>query len=260
MCSYAHAYTHVHTYINIITHAFEYSAYSVAGTGLLSPLTITVGAWACAGATPTAVDGSIATCTLPAGQGGAWPLSVLNSAGFATIPSALTVSLPLALNAAVPGAVIPSGGFGGGTYLRLTGTGFGGDPTVLVVTASCASPHVSVSVAVVGAAFTTLDVLLPPIPPPSLPSPQPNTMIVTFSLTLTTTNGTVAKTSAFNYSAGLSPSLTSVKPNAGYAGTNITIAGRGFGASPTVLIGGVTCVVLASNDTRISELCSMCHL
>ena len=219
-----------------------------------TPLTVTIGPWPC-GFVNASISGDFLTCQLPAGQSGWWPLDVIvGDAGNASIAgSAVAVYLPLLVSSPLP--PLPTGGIGGGMFMRLYGSGFGIDATAIVVNVTGASATVTATVLAVN--FTTLDIMMPPV---SLP---PNSSWASVSLVVQLVNsvggkatvvaGPVYNYTGFNYT---NSKLTAVTPRSGVAGTVLRLTGSTFlgngAAIPTVSIGGAPCSVTKANATSIT--------
>ena len=218
-----------------------------------TPLRVFVGVWECTNAVASP-DGMSANCTLPPGQVGWWPLSVsVGDSGNAVIAGrSSVVFLPLVVALPTAGAALPSGGAGGGQFLRLLGSGFGSDATAVTVNITSLSPLPSASSYVVGVSPTVLDILMPPV---SLSS---GWAAVGLSVSVTSASGfnvTSPLTSlAFNYTLSATPSITRVLPTSGVQGTVLTVLGTGFASygAPGITIGGAPCAVTTYNSTAIS--------
>lgn len=74
------------------------------------------------------------------------------------------------------------------------------------------------------------------------------------------TSSCLHDTCSFNYTVNQTPQVNSLSPNAGTAGTQITLSGSGFSTTPTdnhVTIAGVPINVTASTATTLTCLVGM---
>ncbi|KAM3928399.1 fibrocystin-L-like [Leptodactylus fuscus] len=175
------------------------------------------------------VNDTYITCTIDPIPAGNYPVTVtVLSKGLAQ--GYFTLTSP-----AVAALLTPSGSVLGGTLLLIQGNGFhpvnttvqvGGEPCpVTAVTPGslqCITPPSTI------AKNTSVTIRIPSASYPSI---------------------------NFIYSEADTPTITSILPNTGPSGTNITVFGSGFGldaSKMTVTIGNATCAILAASDSQLN--------
>lgn len=191
---------------------------TINGTGFYTGSTVTLGGLACTGV--TVVSPTSITCTTPANIAGAVGITVTNA-------DTQSVSLPAAYTYQAAPTVVSvtpnQGALGGGTAVTISGTNFAVGATATFGGSACTSLLVLNS--------TTITCVTP-------------MQLITGSVAVTVTNPDNQFGSLANgYSYYLSPTISSVSPNAGIisGGTVITITGSGFRAGASVDISGSAC-------------------
>ncbi len=182
-------------------------------------------------------NGKSMTVTVPAHAAGAVDVQVTTTDGRATMRNGYTYNPAPTVSAVSPASGIQQGG----TFVTLTGTGFGatGVPTVTVGGRS--------ALCVARLSDTTITFV------------SPSSAVLgarDIEVTPATRGGSVIVTGGFTYVAATStPTISGVNPTGGLTsgGAPVTITGSGFqtGATPSVLIGGscATNVVVVSDST-----------
>ncbi|XP_075126263.1 fibrocystin-L-like [Leptodactylus fuscus] len=175
------------------------------------------------------VNDTYITCTIDPIPAGYYPVTVT------VLSKGLAQGYFTLYSPAVAALLTPSGSVLGGTLLLIQGNGF---------------HPVNTTVQVGGA-------------------PCPVTAVTPGSLQCTTPPSTIAQTTSvsiriptvsyallsFSYSEADTPTITSILPNTGPPGTNITLTGSGFGldaSKMTVTIGNATCAILAASDSQLN--------
>ncbi len=186
-------------------------------------------------------DGSL-TCLAPAGAAGTTVnVTVSNLNGIATLPLAYTYALPLAVNTLTPS----TGTSLGGTSVTIAGSGF------------LNGPAGATSVRFGGVLASAVNVLDDGTLSCNTPAGTPLALV---DVQVSNANGTVTAPAAFRYNPV--PTLTSVSPNHGHAGTftPATVTGSGFldndAGAPFVVAGGVA----ASSVEVLSDTTLTCAL
>jgi hypothetical protein len=201
---------------------------TLTGTGFYPATTATVGGQACAiTSTQLATGSTTLTCTTSGSlTTGGQTIVVTNPVGLtATLTNGFTVTNPTA----VVTSLLPTSGVGG-TIITITGTGFSSSATVTVGSGSCTSVNVTGG----GTQITC-----------AVPANTPTT-VATVTVTNPSQSGVTAGTFTYNYPA---PTLTSVSPTSGTAGTAITLTGTGFYPATTVTVGGLACAITSTQSS-----------
>jgi hypothetical protein len=233
---------------------------SIAGSGLDRPeARVYIGHFDCPITSQTATE---IQCTVPVSAASTLPVYVhFNASGFAEAPQGL---LRFTMLQAAQSLDVSSGSLAGGLPVVIAGSGFSPVPQQNVVTFGGAAAYV------LSATENALTVLTPAGAAAGVVDVQVVTKVYLylgdfFSADIVLANvdkdyklraspsSTLA--AAFSYSAALTPTLTSVTPLTGSAGTAVTIAGSGFGASQAagsrVVIGGVDATVTSWTDSQV---------
>ena len=238
---------------------------TIAGSLLNSPLSsVLIGYDACTNVAQTA---SQITCTVPANTAATVPVQVLfSSVGFAANTSLLTFTRLLSISSLSQ----PSGSYGGGTTLTLTGSGFstvakdnnltiGGLPGI-VVSSTSTQLVVTTPPALYAAQDTAATLWLTVAGYFYAAYTYPNVNSQSVYPVMGDENpamlSSTSTSASFTYTTTLTPTLTAVTPQAGGQGTAITVTGTGFTAATTVEIGGVACTGI-TGQTSTSLSCTV---
>ncbi len=189
---------------------------TLTGSGFISGATVNVAANPCASV--NVVNATTITCNAPAHAAGTVSVTVTNpDAQASTLPGSYTYNPAPAVTSISP----ISGPLAGGTAVTITGTNFINGITATVGAVTC-----NVSLSTATQIFCTTGAH----------------SAGAVSVAVTNPDGQIGTlTNAFNYQAV--PTLTSVTPPEGAltGGTLITLAGTGFVAGASVLVGGNSC-------------------
>jgi hypothetical protein len=227
--------------ISVLADANSPSGYALIAQGdhfVAGSTHVYVGVYTCI---PEVVyNSSTLRCLLPVGIAGTVGVSV-HVNGVGTGRGSASYTFPLAAGASISAA---SGSISGGTSVVLTGAGFADDNLQRNVVMFGTSVGV-----VVSATTSTLTVLTPPR---AGTITVVNVTVLVLDDSLLNTAASVSLMNAFVYNSSLpmTPTLASLTPTSGVAGTILNVTGNGFGTDPTnvfVSIGGVLCDIVPSS-------------
>ncbi|KAK7468036.1 hypothetical protein BaRGS_00036740, partial [Batillaria attramentaria] len=203
---------------------------TISGSGFgttSADVTVTLGGSQCT--VTRAVDAEIVCTTGDVPAGNHIPQVSIGSQGLAKADNSHAVTSEATIASIAP----LEGSTNGGTVVTITGHGF--KPTSVVtidgVTCNVTSETATVITCVTSAhAAGAVDLIV-------------------------TSNGVTYPSQTFTYSAGATPSVTSVTPAQGQAGDSVVIAGTGFsgtGGDNTVTVGGVAATVTSPSTTSLT--------
>ena len=198
------------------------TAVTIGGTGFASGATVAIGGVTCT--SPTFGSATSLSCFTGQGTTLGTPLSVTVTnpdTQTGTLPAGFTNTAPVVAAPTVASIAPTSGPVG--TRVTIAGTGFTTGATVKIGDVTCTSPTRT--------SATQLKCTT------GSGTPGLVDVVVTNPDTQTGT-----KTNAFtNTAPAAAPTVSSIAPTSGPAGTPVTITGTGFTTGATVALGGVTC-------------------
>jgi hypothetical protein len=194
---------------------------TLTGANFLAGATVQINGSSCA--SPTVVDATTVTCTVPAGSYGGKSVILFNPDGqYATLANGFTYTAgPAPTLATVDPNLGPAAG---GTTLTVQGSGFQSGAQVTIGGVACASQ-------------TFVDAT-------QLTCVTPSGSYGAKTVAVTNVDGqTVSLASGFTYSDGFAPVISAVYPSSGKVagGTTMTLVGSAFRADAVVSVGGVNC-------------------
>jgi len=196
---------------------------TITGTNLSGVTSVTIGG---AAATLGSNTSTSIVITTPAGTAGARDVVLTTAGGSVTSTGGFTYAAAPTISTVTPS----SGSTGGGTSVTITGTNLSGVTSVTVGgTAATLGTNTSTSIVI-----TT-----------------PTGTAGARDVVLTTAGGSVTSTGGFTYI--LSPSISTISPNAGPSagGTSVTISGTNLSGVTSVTIGGAATTLGTNTSTSI---------
>ncbi|ABE40229.1 Outer membrane autotransporter barrel [Rhodopseudomonas palustris BisB5] len=196
---------------------------TITGTNLSGVTSVTIGG---AAATLGSNTSTSIVITTPAGTAGARDVVLTTAGGSVTSTGGFTYAAAPTISTVTPS----SGSTGGGTSVTITGTNLSGVTSVTVGgTAATLGTNTSTSIVI-----TT-----------------PTGTAGARDVVLTTAGGSVTSTGGFTYI--LSPSISTISPNAGPSagGTSVTISGTNLSGVTSVTIGGAAATLGTNTSTSI---------
>ena len=209
-----------------------YTQITINGSGFVAGVGVKVGGSDCPNV--SYYSDAMISCSSPWGvPAGPADVVVTNpDSQSATLTGAFTYYVPIS-TPTITSVNPPSGIFGAGTVITITGTGFVSGATVKIGQVTCSLSSVTSATSI------------------SCNSPLIGVGVKDVTVTNTDT-GTVTAPSAFTVlPASSSPTITSISPNRGSTkgGTRVTITGTGFNNAATVTIGGSSATVISRNGS-----------
>ena len=209
-----------------------YAAITINGSGFVLGATVLIGGSACQNVTFYS-DAKI-ICNSPMGipVGPADVVFTNPDLQSATLSSGVTYYDPIS-TPIITLVYPPTGTFGGGTPITITGTGFAANAGVKIGGVTCLNPSVTPTTSITCNA-------------PLLGAGIKDVTVLNLD------GGTVTAPGAFTVLPAISsPTITSISPNKGSTkgGTRVTITGTGFNNAATVTIGGSSATVISRNGS-----------